>query len=260
MKDIASILVQHPSFADPIAFKIWVWCLSKVETEDTTVAVNVGGGYKMVNVKAGQFVFSRNSASKELGIPAMTIKRWIDRFSQDDLGNLVEINSGQPATLVTMRVSDVFSPLGGQAVVKLLPAENQSDIGGFEGGSGQAVVKLNDVGDNQRVNGKPEERMDYDAFVDFYNSKTRGILGVVRKPLSDKRKRSIRLLVRAYGKRTLADVIVKTMESDFLTGKNSKNWTATFDWILNRNNFDKILSGNYDNEKGYERRDNVVSI
>lgn len=36
--------------------------------------------------------------------------------------------------------------------------------------------------------------------------------------------------------------------SDFLKGKNKKNWTATFDWLIDDNNIPKVLEGNYDNQ------------
>ena len=38
--------------------------------------------------------------------------------------------------------------------------------------------------------------------------------------------------------------------SDFLKGKNDRGWRATFDWILNEANMNKIIEGNYDTEGG----------
>ena len=35
--------------------------------------------------------------------------------------------------------------------------------------------------------------------------------------------------------------------SDFLKGENNRNWTATFDWLIDDNNIPKVLEGNYDN-------------
>ncbi len=39
-----------------------------------------------------------------------------------------------------------------------------------------------------------------------------------------------------------------TEASDFLKGNNERNWTATFDWLMNANNFSKVLEHLYDNK------------
>jgi hypothetical protein len=33
--------------------------------------------------------------------------------------------------------------------------------------------------------------------------------------------------------------------SSFLKGKNERNWTATFDWLIKDSNMAKVLEGNY---------------
>lgn len=40
----------------------------------------------------------------------------------------------------------------------------------------------------------------------------------------------------------------KSEESDFLKGKNNRNWTANFDWLIKDSNMAKVLDGNYDNK------------
>ena len=36
-------------------------------------------------------------------------------------------------------------------------------------------------------------------------------------------------------------------QSDFLKGKNDRNWSATFDWLIKDSNMAKVLDGNYKN-------------
>lgn len=68
------------------------------------------------------------------------------------------------------------------------------------------------------------------------------------KALSEKRKTAIKLRLKSYGYDAIKDVFTKAEASDFLKGKNNRNWTATFDWlIVSDNNFCKVLDGNYDN-------------
>ncbi len=40
----------------------------------------------------------------------------------------------------------------------------------------------------------------------------------------------------------------KIKQSDFLSGRNSE-WKCSFDWVMNPTNMQKILEGNYENEK-----------
>lgn len=64
--------------------------------------------------------------------------------------------------------------------------------------------------------------------------------------LSDKRKKAIKARFReGYTLEQIKQVFAMAEESDFLKGKNDRNWSATFDWMLNSNNMAKILDGNY---------------
>lgn len=67
--------------------------------------------------------------------------------------------------------------------------------------------------------------------------------------LSDKRIRAINARLKTG--RTLEDFkkcFSKAQASDFLKGANSKNWSATFDWLIADGNMPKVLDGNYDNK------------
>ena len=47
----------------------------------------------------------------------------------------------------------------------------------------------------------------------------------------------------------LEEAFRKAEASDFLRGKNGRNWQANFDWIMKDRNLAKILDGNYDNRQ-----------
>ena len=103
-----------------------------------------------------------------------------------------------------------------------------------------------------------QEKIDYDEVVNFFNSKTNGVFGFVRLPISDKRKSAIRARIREHGKIAFGEVVAKATNSDFLKG--STRFKATFDWIIKPDNFSKILEGNYDNRKNNENNgDNGIT-
>lgn len=122
--------------------------------------------------------------------------------------------------------------------------------------SAQSKVKKNkekNIGDSNEslVCGTSQphtEHIDYPELVKFFNEETKGVFGTVRIPLSDTRKGMINARIKVYGKKTFADMIRRAYLSDFLKGQNKKGWTATFDWLIKPTNFEKVISGNYDNK------------
>lgn len=92
------------------------------------------------------------------------------------------------------------------------------------------------------------ERINYDELIKFFNSETKGVFGMIRAPLSDKRKGMISARIKSHGKEAFADMIRKAYRSDFLKGQNKQGWRASFDWLIKPTNFEKVISGNYDNK------------
>ncbi|HPS34721.1 MAG TPA: hypothetical protein PK854_05615 [Oscillospiraceae bacterium] len=89
------------------------------------------------------------------------------------------------------------------------------------------------------------------------------------KCLTDERKKAVRARSAEHGAESLREVFEKAENSDFLCGRNPTNatisgyrgtrtsgepWRASFDWLLNKANFVKVLEGNYE-PKPYERSD-----
>lgn len=69
------------------------------------------------------------------------------------------------------------------------------------------------------------------------------------KVLSDARKKAIKARLNYYRMEDLEEAFRKAEASDFLKGKNDRNWQANFDWIMKDRNLAKILDGNYDNRQ-----------
>jgi hypothetical protein len=83
-----------------------------------------------------------------------------------------------------------------------------------------------------------------ESLFDYYNA-NRGDLPEARL-LTSKRKAAINARLKECSEDDIKTVILKARDSDFLSGRDGK-WQASFDWLLNPNNFIKVLEGNYDN-------------
>jgi len=78
--------LESSVFQNPVTLKIWIWCLLKANHKGQSVSVRTGRGETLVSLQPGQFIFGRNSASKELDLPASTIRNKIAQLEK--MGNL----------------------------------------------------------------------------------------------------------------------------------------------------------------------------
>lgn len=63
--------------------------------------------------------------------------------------------------------------------------------------------------------------------------------------LSEKRKKSIHARLNTYSFDDFKRCFEMAEQSDFLKGKNNRDWQPNFDWIIKDSNMAKILDGNY---------------
>lgn len=101
------------------------------------------------------------------------------------------------------------------------------------------------------------DKINYPHLVDFFNVETKGVFGLVRYPISENRKKMIRARIREYGKEVFAQAVKQAYASDYLKGNNRYNFKMSFDWMIKPSNFEKIISGNYENREN--RSDNQTT-
>ena len=68
------------------------------------------------------------------------------------------------------------------------------------------------------------------------------------KALTDKRKKAIKKISKEFTESDIHKVFTFAEQSDFLSGRNGKWSNCGFDWLVNYNNFIKVLEGNYNKE------------
>ena len=85
----------------------------------------------------------------------------------------------------------------------------------------------------------------YEAIKDFYNQVCVSFPRCTT--MNESRKKAIKArFTSGYTLEDFKKVFVKAEGSSFLKGRNDRNWTATFDWMIKDSNMAKILEGNYD--------------
>lgn len=96
------------------------------------------------------------------------------------------------------------------------------------------------------------EKTNYQQIVEMYNSLCPSFPSL--RSLSESRRKAIKARLQTYSLDDFRTVFQKAEQSSFLKGKNNRNWSATFDWMLKDSNFAKILDGNYDDRTSQTTR------
>lgn len=94
-----------------------------------------------------------------------------------------------------------------------------------------------------------EKKIDYQLIADMYNDTCVSFPHI--KKLSESRKKAIKARLKTYTVDDFRTLFQKAEASDFLKGKNDRNWIASFDWMIKDSNMAKVLDGNYDNRENH---------
>lgn len=87
------------------------------------------------------------------------------------------------------------------------------------------------------------ESINYQLIADMYNDTCVSFPKLTK--LSDSRKKAIKARLIVYTVDDFKKMFEMAELSDFLKGKNERNWSATFDWLIKDSNMVKVLDGNY---------------
>ena len=104
------------------------------------------------------------------------------------------------------------------------------------------VVVSEEEGEEEKKEIK-KEKIDYQLIADMYNNICKSFPSI--RSLSDARKKAIGARLKTYTVDDFKTVFENAEASSFLKGGNNRNWTATFDWLMNGTNMAKVLDGNY---------------
>ena len=118
----------------------------------------------------------------------------------------------------------------------------------FEAVENEAVeiraVENEAVNNNRSNNNRSNINIDHQLIADMYNSTCVSFPKITK--LSDKRKKAIRARFnQGYTIEDFKRLFEPAEASSFLKGGNSRNWSATFDWLVSDGNMAKVLGGNY---------------
>ena len=107
-------------------------------------------------------------------------------------------------------------------------------------------IRIEEEKNKNRIE-EDKDRIDYSRIVNMYNDTCASFPKITK--LSDSRKKAIKARLNTYSYDDFQNMFNKAQASDFLKGKNNRDWQANFDWLIKDTNFAKTLDGNFDNKQ-----------
>ena len=131
------VLLGSRVFKNEGLLKVWIWCLLKASYKQRWVEIKTGKEKIEVEVFPGQFVFGRDSAAKDLGMPPSTV--WKRMIKLKNMQNL-NIKSDRQYSIITIVNWDSYQTV-----------ENKRNSQGDRQGTGkeQARNKKDNKGKNK---------------------------------------------------------------------------------------------------------------
>lgn len=165
-------------------------------------------------------------------------------------------------TLKELGYIEIVSFNGRVRVIKSCLAKNASLPSKNCESATQNLLQRNNNIDNNNIDKKDIDKSISKKEIDFNEIKTlyESICGSLPKLrcLSEKRKRNIKKFFKeGYTLEDFKKVCEKVEKSDFMTGRSGGHWKTNFDWIINPDNANKILEGNYDNNNKSKAESNT---
>ena len=185
-------------------------------------------GNDLVEVKCGSFITSIEKLKARWGWSNTKVISFLKLLESD---NMVEKKSDTKKTVITI-VN--YSNYSNSKETKTMPKRCDNDAETM-----QKHTNNNDNNDNNENK--------YIHIKDMYNEICVSFPRLT--VLSDRRKKAIKARLNTYSAEQIRELFTKAEASDFLKGKNNRNWQANFDWLINDANMAKVLDGNYDNKK-----------
>lgn len=186
-------------------------------------------------VRRGQLVTGRQALSEATGLSVRTIRTCLGRLIQT---GEITIKSTNKFSVITICKYDSYQENENaidQQVTSNRPTIDQQSTtptDSTEYTEGQIILSKDNISPVESV-------------VDFFNKTMASAVIPKIRGSSGKRKTAIQARIREHGIDAVYEMITIASKSDFLNGKNNRNWVANFDWLFLPTNFQKVIEGNY---------------
>lgn len=202
--------------------------------------------WQNITISRGQLVTSRQRLAFETGLTEKMVRRCLKVLEKT---GEIQLQPSNKYTLITICKYSEYQGDGysiGQHGANTGPAEGRKKtINKKRKECKNIESSLSSDSLSVLAPTKVDDRIDYEAFMSFFNEAMAGKVIPQIAKITKARQEMLDARVKEHGKDAVAVVIKKAADSSWLNGGGRK-FQATFDWIMRPNNFLKVLEGNYD--------------
>lgn len=214
------------------------------------------GKFKGLDIKKGSFVSSVRKLSEETNLTENEIRTAIKHLIKTN-----EITSKTHGKFTVFTVNNyLLYQEDNEQLTSKSQADNEQITDKSQTDNEQLTSSSQPVNDlltpieekkesnNTTVSNETVCQTDVRLIVETWNKlQEYGVKPILKLSSSSKRYQMLAARIRQYSTTDILSAIDKVKASDFLQGKNNKDWMITFDWFVRPNNFPKVLEGHYDN-------------
>ena len=217
-------ILQWEWWDDPNTTRVFIWLLLNAQWEDSR--------YHGYDVPRGSLVTSYASIAKNTKISVKAARVAINHLK---MTGEVALKGQAHFSIVTIVNWDKF-----QGYEEEEGKHQGNHLGSLGASKGQAKGNIKEIKNIRIEEDKKEEEI-----LRLYNS-----VCYLLKPcsvLTKTRLEKVKLLLEKFSLDDIKSVFEKANKSDFLLGKNDRGWKATFDWLIDIDNFVKVQEDNFAN-------------
>ena len=192
-------------------------------------------------IEAGQMITSYASLAKKSGLSVRSVRTALNKLKST--GELTCKATNQNTIITVVKWADFQTDDNTSDKQSDTPVNNQA-TNDRQTSDKRPTTNKNDKNEKKEKNEKNNE---YLTVLSLFHETCPSFPHV--KVLSEQRKKAIKARLNKYTMDDFRLLFEKAEASDFLKGNNSRNWSATFDWLIKDTNMPKVLEGNYDNKR-----------
>ena len=206
------------------------------------------GRFQGVEIPRGSFASSLNNLSEETGLSIQNVRTCIKRLKTTGEITVIQHSKFSVFTIINYCAYQDTNTDSNNYVTQSQQGIN-TDLTTIEEGKKERRKEYNNSFSNEKLSTKNEENERIFVTIrELYNSVCGSYPRLAK--MSQSRKKAIHARLRTgYTIDDFSVLFKKAEASDFLKGKNNRNWSADFDWLIRDSNMAKVLEGKYDNKK-----------
>lgn len=233
-------ILEWEWYSDINTCRLFVHMLLKANWKD--------GRFKGEEIPRGSFVSSYQNLSSETGLSVKNVRTALEHLKST---GEVAVNRHPKYSVFTIKNYCKYQSTGSQLANNWQLDGSQPAT--IEEGKKERREEYNNSITDVMLSTLPqpetEESRIFATIQELYNTVCGSYPRLVK--MSDKRKKAIKARLKTgYTLEDFKTLFEKAESSDFLKGKNKRNWRADFDWLTCDSNMAKTLEGKYDNKTG----------